>query len=346
MVFHLATLSSKSRRTGQAEKSHHKTTNLWVMSQAKTERLVNLTMALLASRRYMKKSEIFHKVAGYSGSAETKERMFERDKDDLRNLGIEIEVASQDPLFEDEAGYRIRPESYRFPLKAISESEKSILATALALWESGGFEKVASEASRRLLSGNHTGRSALPSVISPIELVEESLNEIAKALASRSSIEFQYQKQDSPNSENRRVCPMGLSTWHGAWYLVGEDLDRKDIRAFKISRIVSQISINKKREMYEIPKDFSVTDYLVMLNRELVDVEWLVRKGRAQLLRSNLNSEQIFDEEWDLIHTKEESLETALEKALWHFDSVILVKPIELREQVMGRFEKLVDLHE
>jgi hypothetical protein len=63
-------------------------------------------------------------------------------------------------------------------------------------------------------------------------------------------------------------------------------------------------------------------------------------------LRSNLNSEQIFDEEWDLIHTKEESLETALEKALWHFDSVILVKPIELREQVMGRFEKLVDLHE
>jgi proteasome accessory factor B len=316
------------------------------MSQAKTERLVNLTMALLASRRYMKKSEIFHKVAGYSGSAETKERMFERDKDDLRNLGIEIEVASQDPLFEDEAGYRIKPESYRFPLKAISESEKSILATALALWESSGFEKVASEASRRLLSGNHIGESALPSVIAPVELVEESLHEIAKALASRSSIEFQYQKQDSRNSENRRVCPMGLSTWHGAWYLVGEDLDRKDIRAFKLSRIVSQISINKKREMYEIPKDFSVTDYLVMLNREFLDVEWLVRKGRAQLLRSNLNSERSFDEEWDLIHTKEESLESALEKALWHFDSVILVKPIELRDQVMDRLEELVDLHE
>jgi proteasome accessory factor B len=346
MDFHLATLSSKSRRSRQAEKSHHKTTNLWGMSQAKTERLVNLTMALLASRRYMKKSEIFQKVAGYSGSAETKERMFERDKDDLRNLGIEIEVASQDPLFEDEAGYRIKPESYRFPLKAISESEKSILATALALWESSGFEKVASEASRRLLSGNHIGESALPSVISPVELVEESLNEIAKALASRSSIEFQYQKQDSRNSENRRVCPMGLSTWHGAWYLVGEDLNRKDIRAFKLSRIVSQISINKKREMYEIPKDFSVTDYLVMLNREFVDVEWLVRKGRAQLLRSNLNSERSFDEEWDLIHTKEESLESALEKALWLFDSVILVKPIELRDQVMDRLEELVDLHE
>jgi proteasome accessory factor B len=346
MDFHLATLSSKSRRIRQAEKSHHETTNLWPMSQAKTERLVNLTMALLASRRYMKKSEIFQKVAGYSGSAETKERMFERDKDDLRNLGIEIEVASQDPLFEDEAGYRIKPESYRFPLKAISESEKSILATALALWESSGFEKVASEASRRLLSGDPAGEALLPSLIAPIELVEESLTEIAKALASRSSIEFQYQKQESQNSENRRVCPMGLSTWHGSWYLVGEDLDRNDIRAFKLSRIVSQISVNKKREMYEIPRDFSVTDYLVMINRELIEVEWLVRKGRAQLLRSNLKSEQSFDDEWDLIHTQEESAEAALEKALWHFDSVVLMKPIEIRDQAMLKLEKLVDQHD
>jgi len=50
------------------------------MSSAKTERLVNLTMALLASQRFIKKSEIFRKVAGYSGSQETKERMFERDR--------------------------------------------------------------------------------------------------------------------------------------------------------------------------------------------------------------------------------------------------------------------------
>jgi predicted DNA-binding transcriptional regulator YafY len=197
-----------------------------------------------------------------------------------------------------------------------------------------------------LLSGDPTDEALLSSVIAPIELVEESLTEITKALASRSSIEFQYQKQESKNSENRRVCPMGLSTWHGSWYLVGEDLDRNDIRAFKLSRIVSQISVNKKREMYEIPRDFSVTDYLVMINRELIEVEWLVRKGRAQLLRSNLKSEQSFDEEWDLIHTQEESAEASLEKALWHFDSVVLMKPIEIRDQAMRRLEKLVDQHD
>ena len=58
------------------------------MSSAKTERLINLTMALLASRRFMSKSEIFRRVAGYNGTQETKERMFERDKDDLRTLEI------------------------------------------------------------------------------------------------------------------------------------------------------------------------------------------------------------------------------------------------------------------
>jgi len=72
------------------------------MSSQKTERLINLTLALLATKRHLTKSEIFKTVAGYSGSPETMERMFERDKDELRNLGIQIEVKEIDALFEEE----------------------------------------------------------------------------------------------------------------------------------------------------------------------------------------------------------------------------------------------------
>ena len=75
------------------------------MSSQKTERLINLTLALLATKRYLTKSEIFKNVTGYSGSAETMERMFERDKDELRSMGIEIDVKGLDPLFEDDQGY-------------------------------------------------------------------------------------------------------------------------------------------------------------------------------------------------------------------------------------------------
>ncbi len=122
------------------------------MSSAKTERLVNLTMALLATSRYMQKSEIFRKVAGYSGTQETKERMFERDKDDLRALGIEIEVASADPLFEDEPGYRIKPEAYQMPIKTFTPTEIGILSTALGLWLDSSLEDIALGAARRLNS--------------------------------------------------------------------------------------------------------------------------------------------------------------------------------------------------
>ena len=85
----------------------------------KNERLVNLTIALLATKRYLTKNEIFRNIEGYEGSAEAKERMFERDKDDLRKLGIQIEVGGLDPLFDDEAGYRIRPESYALSLREL-----------------------------------------------------------------------------------------------------------------------------------------------------------------------------------------------------------------------------------
>ena len=116
------------------------------MSSAKTERLVNLTMALLGTKRYMAKSEIFKRVSGYTGTQETKERMFERDKDDLRNLGIEIEVATHDPLFEDEVGYRIRPESYQIQISDISPRELSLISLATQAWEGAVLDSSAHSA--------------------------------------------------------------------------------------------------------------------------------------------------------------------------------------------------------
>ena len=105
----------------------------------KTERLINLTIALLATKRYLTKSEIFRTVEGYEGSAETKERMFERDKDDLRTLGIVIEVGSFDPLFGDEAGYRIKSESYQLDLGEITPTEISLLSLAADAWQGAAF---------------------------------------------------------------------------------------------------------------------------------------------------------------------------------------------------------------
>ena len=312
------------------------------MSQAKTERLVNLTMALLDSRRYMRKSEIFRKVAGYSGSDETKERMFERDKDDLRALGIEIEVASHDPLFEDEPGYRIRPESYQFPISKFSSEENALISTALNLWNSSEMSGVATSAARRVLSSSENAPTIFEELITPNEFNESGLTEITRALANRSRITFDYCKNSSEAKQTRQVNPFGLSTWQGSWYLVGEDLDRGDIRVFKLSRIVSKIEVSAKRETFEIPNDFKITDYMVMLSQNTLSVRWRIKRNKAHSLRSMAHEITEMDENWDSVLAKVESLENAIELSLWHFDCVILEEPKEARNLIEARLEEVI----
>ena len=104
------------------------------MSDQKTERLINLTLALLASKRFLTKGEIFSTVAGYSGNTETMERMFERDKDELRNLGIKIEVKGIDPLFEDDQGYLIQEDTFQINSNAFTQEDLLYLTMAANLW--------------------------------------------------------------------------------------------------------------------------------------------------------------------------------------------------------------------
>ena len=118
----------------------------------KTERLINLTIGLLAARRYLTKREIFEKIRGYEGSAATKERMFERDKDELRQMGIELEFIGDDPLFEDEAGYRISPARFQFDSSKFSNQELLMMNQAMALWKSTIMSDVAQSGLRRLAS--------------------------------------------------------------------------------------------------------------------------------------------------------------------------------------------------
>lgn len=312
------------------------------MSSAKTERLVNLTMALLGTKRYLSKSEIFRRVAGYSGSQETKERMFERDKDDLRNLGIEIEVASHDPLFEDEVGYRIRPESYQLPGN-FSAEELGIMSLALAMISEGSFADRSQELSRRLQS--LTVSPELPDgiQISSKEISEDGLSDVLHALAQRSQISFEYRKFDSRVAELRRVNPLGISAWQGSWYLVGEDIDRDDVRVFKLSRIVGQINRSKEQGTYVIPEDFRVQDYLIMLREDSFEVVLKIRKGTGLKLRTKATSEVTVDEEWDELRVSFSDKESALRESLWLGDDAVVLEPEELRTSIKDALLRLVD---
>ena len=311
------------------------------MSSAKTERLINLTMALLASRRFMSKSEIFRRVAGYNGTQETKERMFERDKDDLRTLGIDIEVGGHDPAFEDEPGYRITPEAYQLPITKFSSQEIGLINSALGLWRESEFEDSSHSVSRRFDSIDITPYESGSVTISDISIDEAGLVELANALADRQGIRFEYRKSDSEKSEVRSVNPMGISAWKGAWYLVAEDLDRKDIRAFKLSRFSSGIERIGKSGDYEIPKDFDVRDYLIMFSRGDQKAVIQVRKNQCGALRSLATHLSSIDEEWDQIEFNFSDEGEILREILWVTDSAKVIAPDSLKVKVIEALKLL-----
>ena len=315
------------------------------MSSEKTERLVNLTMALLASRRFMTKGEIFRKVEGYSGSQETKERMFERDKDELRSMGIDIEVGGLDPLFDDEAGYRIRPEKFQFPVAQFNPRELGLISTALSLWSVDQLGE-GSELTRKFQSLGVESES--PSDLASFrfaKISEENLVTLATALSQRSTVEFEYRKIGVSAAEPRRVNPLGLGAWRGDWYLVAEDLARDDVRAFKLERIIGGITIAKKAQGYEIPADFDVTDYLVMYSGNGYTTELQLRKGSGNSLRDRAIALSSSDGDWDLATIGFADMEEAAREILWYGADVIVNEPTELKTKVIAALDEVIKAH-
>jgi proteasome accessory factor B len=314
------------------------------MSSAKTERLVNLTMALLGTKRFMTKAEIFRRVAGYSGNPETKERMFERDKDDLRSLGIEIEVSTHDAYFEDEVGYRIRPEAFQIHENFDAE-ELGLISLSLNLFGSEDFASAAQALNLRLNSLAVT--PAMPDEISFTEtpLSEDGLAEILKALSDRTTISFRYKKADAKKSEERTVNPLGVSAWRGAWYVVAEDLERDDIRAFKLSRIESGVTSISKPGSFQIPPDFDIKDYLVMFKPWEFGATLQLRKSAGIQLRNRATKIEELDDDWDKCDLNFASESHALREILWLGDDAVVISPESLRTRIIESLKTLVALH-
>jgi proteasome accessory factor B len=306
----------------------------------KSERLVNLTIALLATKRYLTKSEIFRTVEGYEGSPEAMERMFERDKDDLRSLGIAIELGSFDPLFEDEAGYRITPSSYKLDLGELDGTDIALLSIAASAWTGAALERESTSALIKLASMGLDSDSEALSLLAPrINGTNENFTVITDAIIRRSEIEFEYMSSDLTKQE-RRIAPYSLRGQSGSWYLVGQDLEKNSLRTFRLDRIVSEVSASKKSNTYVIPDE--IPDQGAEEVREIARIR--IRKNRGHQLRSYATVLES-DEEWDEVSLPIVDANWLLRTILWHRDDVVLLEPSSLRKQIVQSLKELRVLH-
>ena len=103
------------------------------MSKRKTERLLGLVVCLLSTRRYLTADQIRDAVPGYPEQDDLFKRMFERDKEDLRELGIPLETGVNHP-FDDDPGYRITRQAYELPEMRLEPDEAAVLGLAARVW--------------------------------------------------------------------------------------------------------------------------------------------------------------------------------------------------------------------
>ena len=309
----------------------------------KIERLINLTIALLATQRYLTKSEIFRTVDGYEGSAETKERMFERDKDDLRTLGIAIDVGSFDPVFNDEAGYRIRSENYQLDLGEITPTEISLLSLAADAWQGAAFADAAQSAILKLSSiGVPADPIDIPGLSPKLSNSSADLETVTAAIASSDYLIFDYLATNL-ESQERTIIPFALSNRTGFWYVSGVDQEIQEVRTFRLDRVQGEIKHRKNKDPFEFPASFELSeaDTAEIHRTAVIDV----RKSKGYALRRLAISGKDLGE-WDQIKVPIHSLETLGAEILWHGEDVFVHEPSDLREYIVKQLHALVSNHE
>ena len=189
------------------------------------ERVLNLLAFLLTSGRPVTADEIQLTVAGYDrDGGEAFRRMFERDKDLLRRLGVplvlETIAAGQDP------GYRIRPEDYQLPDPGLSDDERTALWLAAQVVRIGGGPS-GPEAILKL--GGAPTTAGVEPLSADLGAEVDRLAVLFGAAADKRLVGFGY--RDKP----RTVEPHGMGHRRGHWYLVGVEGD--DIRGYRVDRM-------------------------------------------------------------------------------------------------------------
>ncbi|TMK68061.1 MAG: WYL domain-containing protein [Actinobacteria bacterium] len=226
------------------------------------ERLVNLVALLLESRRPLTFEQIRTKMPeGYGqDDLQSAKRMFERDKDVLRDIGVPIEVIATD-AWEVEQGYAILKDRYYLPEIDFTPEEISALFVAA---HAGGPDDAAEQAVRKLLYGTDGGLvagAASAPLAAEAGAVDARLTAAAEAIAERRSVRFAYRTSRGVESE-RHVDPWGLVFRAGHWYLVGLDRERDEIRAFRLSRAGGELRLDG--EAGPPPEGFRAVEHVVV----------------------------------------------------------------------------------
>jgi proteasome accessory factor B len=214
------------------------------VSSARAERLVNLVLCLLSTRQFLPAERIRQIVPGYADARgdEAFFRMFERDKNELRELGVPLEVGRMSS-FDTVDGYRIARQDYELGDIDLEPDEAAAVALAARLWDSPELAAPAHRAVVKLRAAGVEVDEEQGRVQPRVQAGDPAFASLLAAVRAGQAVTFEHQRGGVGGPVQRRtVEPWGVVSWRGRWYLAGYDRDRKAPRSFRISRIMEPVT--------------------------------------------------------------------------------------------------------
>lgn len=258
---------------------------------SKLERLLNLTAALLATERPLLAEDIRHRVEGYPHGDTSFHRAFERDKDDLRSMGVPLTLETFPGSDPPQQGYRIRRDDYTGADPDLTPDELAALHVAANLIRLEGVDEAGAFWKLGGVDGSNT-EDGSPLAALP---TDPNLGPLFAAASSGSSVRFDY------HGSRRHLDPHRLSFVRGHWYVSGFDRDRDDLRVFRLDRLDGQVEaagpartdVERSQDAGTLRSSWELGDAEPVVARLLVDAD------QSALATHHLGADKMVDEHPD-----------------------------------------------
>jgi len=315
------------------------------------ERLVNLVVALMATDVGLTKDTILTSVAGYreqyesGASKDALEKMFERDKESLRALGVPIETIGDwaDPDDLREARYRVPTTEYELPEDiTFTPAEVALLNLAGTVWGESSMSADARTGLRKIRALGIDVDEPIIGYTPRISVREPSFAPLQQAIEHCRVVTFPYLKPGEAEPRMRHVQPLALVEFEGRWHLFSNDLDMNADRTFLLARIVGDVTITRQRFPRELrdgagDRALAGLDAVAARNRALLEVN-PGTEAALRLSRRATPAEQG-------IHVNFVDINIFADELASYGPEVRVVEPEDLREHVIRRLRATAEVH-
>ena len=313
----------------------------------RTERLLNLVLCLMATRRAVARSDIHASVPGYGPVANGPafERMFERDKDELRGMGIPVETVFD--AHGDIEGYRIARDQYALPPLDFTSAELAVIALAAGVWDEAILGPSATTALRKIEAvQGEPARTADDTLVRvQVSAADAALLPLMAALRERCVVTFDYRGAAASAPARRRVDPWGVISREGRWYLVAFDHDRDASRVFRLSRISGAVQVMAQAQSRPAEPDVDLMSLVMQSEPEAATrARVRIQAGAGAHLRrmSDTQLDPFASGDVDVTAPNPMHLLASLCSAGEH---AMVLEPAEVRAEVIARLQAVALRH-